>query len=156
MWEVYKICEEFCYHYSGWANNQNKSCSSSKVIELCSRTIYYLNDFCWSKVRLNFWNLKIWIFQRVLNGETLNMKVVDHAKLWNFVVYKFFIWNHIVNEIQIWISQIWNSNFVNDLKWKIAQLESCRSQKVMKLCSWQVFNLNPFSASKNRFILGVV
>jgi hypothetical protein len=35
------------------------------------------------------------------NGETLDMKVVDSEKLWNFVVYIFFIWNHIVNEIQI-------------------------------------------------------
>jgi hypothetical protein len=43
----------------------------------------------------------------VSNGETLNMKVVDPEKLWNFVVYKFFIWNHIANEIQNWISQIW-------------------------------------------------
>jgi hypothetical protein len=45
------------------------------------------------------------------SGETLNMKVVDPKKLWNFVVYNFFIWNHIVNEIQIW-----KSNFVNGLK----------------------------------------
>jgi hypothetical protein len=36
------------------------------------------------------------------NGETLNMKVVDPEKLWNFVVYNFFIWTHIFNEIQIW------------------------------------------------------
>jgi hypothetical protein len=151
MWEVYKICEECCYHSFEWANEQNKSCSSSKVIELCSWTIFYLNYFCRSKVRLDFWNLKIWIFQMVSNGETLNMKVVDPEKLWNFVLYKFFIWNHIVNEIQIW-----NSNFVNDLKWKNAQHESCRSQKVMKFCSWQVFNFNQFSASKNRFTLGVV
>jgi hypothetical protein len=46
------------------------------------------------------------------------MKVVHLEKLWNFVVYNFFIWNHTVNEIQISISQIWNSNFVNILKWK--------------------------------------
>jgi hypothetical protein len=87
--------------------DQNKSCLASKVIELCSWTIFYLNYFCWSKVRLNFWNLKIWFFfQTASNGETLNMKVVDPEKLWNFVAYKYFIWNHIVNEIQIWISQI--------------------------------------------------
>jgi hypothetical protein len=92
--------------------------------------------------------LKFWIFQMDSNGETLNMKVVDPKKLWNFVVYKFFISNHIVNEIQIWISQIWNSNFVVDLKWKNSQHESCRSQKVMIFYSWQVFYLNPFSAKK--------
>jgi hypothetical protein len=54
-----------------------------------------------------------------------------------------------MNEIQIWIYQIWNSNFVNDLKWKNSQDESCISQKVRKLCSWQVFILNSFRASKN-------
>jgi hypothetical protein len=99
---------------------------------------------------------KIRIFQTVSIEETTNMKVVDPNKLWNFLVYTFFIWNHIVNENQIWISQIWNSNFVKDLKWKNSQHESCRSKEVKKLCSWQVFNLNPFSASKNRFTLGVV
>jgi hypothetical protein len=36
--------------------------------------------------------LKIWIFQTASNGETLNMKVVDPEKLWNFVVYKILIW----------------------------------------------------------------
>jgi hypothetical protein len=156
MWEVYKICEECCNHYSGWANDQNKSCSSSKVIELCSWTLFYLNYFCSSKVPSNFWNLKFWIFQMVSNGETLNMKVVDREKLWNFVVYKFLFEIILSMKSKIWISQIWNSNFVNDLKWKNTQHESCRSQKVMKLSSWQVFNLNPFSASKNRFTLGVV
>jgi hypothetical protein len=40
----------------------------------------------------------------------------DPKKFWNFVVHNFFNWNRIVNEIQIWISQIWNSNFINDLK----------------------------------------
>jgi hypothetical protein len=59
---------------------------------------------------LEFENLN---FQTTSNGETLNIKVVDPEKLWNFVVYNFFISNHIVNEIQIW-----NSNFINDLKWK--------------------------------------
>jgi hypothetical protein len=34
------------------------------------------------------------------NGETLDMKVLDPEKLWNFVVYNFFIWNHIVNEFK--------------------------------------------------------
>jgi hypothetical protein len=60
---------------------------------------------------------KIRIFQAISNEETINMKVVDPNKLWNFVVYTFIL-NHIVNENHIWISQIWNSNFVNGLKWK--------------------------------------
>jgi hypothetical protein len=40
-----------------------------------------------------------------------------------FCSLQIFIWNHIVNEIQIWISQIWNSNFVNDLKWKTPNMK---------------------------------
>jgi hypothetical protein len=32
---------------------------------------------------------KIWILQTVSNEETINMKVVDPNKLWNFVVYTF-------------------------------------------------------------------
>jgi hypothetical protein len=143
---MYTIRKECYYYYTGWPNDKNKSCSSSKVIEICSRTILHLNYFCQGKVNLNFWNLKIWICQTTSNGETLNMKVVDTKKLWNFVVYNFFIWNHVVNEIQNWISQIWNSNFVNNLKWKNSKHESCRSQKVMKISSWQNFNLNLFRA----------
>jgi hypothetical protein len=63
----------------------------------------FLNYFCQSKVCLDFWNLKKidFFFQMTANGETLNMNVVDHEKLWNFIVYNIFIWNHIVNEIQI-------------------------------------------------------
>jgi hypothetical protein len=53
----------------------------------------------------------------------------------------FFIWNHIVNEIQIWISQIWNSNFVNDLKWKtpntkVVDLRKLRNFVVDKFLIW--------------------
>jgi hypothetical protein len=36
IWEMYKICEEFYYHYTGRPNDQNKSCSSSKIIKPCS------------------------------------------------------------------------------------------------------------------------
>jgi hypothetical protein len=32
------------------------------------------------------------------NGEPFKRKVVDIEKLWNVVIYNFFIWNHIVNE----------------------------------------------------------
>jgi hypothetical protein len=77
---MYKICEECYYHYTGWPNDQNKSFSSSKVIELCSWTIFNLNYFCQDKVHLDFWNVKIWTFQMTSNGETLNIKVVDSDK----------------------------------------------------------------------------
>ena len=71
----------------------------------------------------------------------IKIKVVDLGKLWNFVVDNFSIWNHLVKEKFVCISQIWNFNFVNDLKWRNYQNKSCRSQKVMKLCSWQLFDL---------------
>ena len=153
---MYKIREECYYHYTEWANDQNKSCTYWEVMKLCSWKFFNLNYFCQRKVPLNFWNLKIWNFRTTSNGETFKIEVVDLEKLWNFVVYNFFIWNHIVNEIQIWISEIWNSKFVNDLEWKNSQHESYRSSKVMKLYSWQLFYLNTFEASKKQFTLGVV
>ena len=40
------------------------------------------------------------------------------------------------------------SSFSNDLVWQNHQNKSCRSLKVMKLCSWQLFYLNSFRFSK--------
>jgi hypothetical protein len=31
-----------------------------------------------------------------LDGEMTKIKVVDLEKLWDFVVYNFFIWNHLL------------------------------------------------------------
>ena len=62
-------------------------------------------------------------------GETTKMKVVYPIKLWNFVVDNFLIWNHLVMENYVQISQIWNSNFISDLsdgetiKMKVVDLE---------------------------------
>jgi hypothetical protein len=28
---LYKICEEYYYHYAGWSNDHNKSCSTSTL-----------------------------------------------------------------------------------------------------------------------------
>jgi len=40
------------------------------------------------------------------------------------------------------------SSFSNGLVWQNHQNKSCRSLKVMKLCSWQLFYLNSFRFSK--------
>ena len=72
----------------------------------------------------------------------IKIKIVDLQKLNNFVVEFFLIWNHLLNEKYVWTSQIWNSNFVNDIGWTKYQNESCRSRKGMKLCIWQLFDLN--------------
>jgi hypothetical protein len=38
--------------------------------------------------------------------KTVKMKVVDLEKLWKFLVDNFFIWDHLVVENNVWISQI--------------------------------------------------
>jgi hypothetical protein len=45
--------------------------------------------FCRPPAQMDTATLKFWIFQTVSNEETINMKVVDPNKLWNFVVYTF-------------------------------------------------------------------
>jgi hypothetical protein len=39
---------------------------------------------------------KLIFFQTTSEGETPKMKVGDLKKLWNFVIYNFFIWYHFV------------------------------------------------------------
>jgi hypothetical protein len=53
-----------------------------------------------------FLKFKIQILKTTSDGKTINMKVVDLKKLWNFVVDDVFIWNHLVNVKYIWIPQI--------------------------------------------------
>ena len=83
------------------------------------------------------------------------MKIVDLQKLWNYVVNNFFIWNHLIMQNYVWISQIWNLNVSNDLGWKNFLNENYRSRKVMKRCSWPLFDLNSFKASNKQFTLGL-
>jgi hypothetical protein len=122
---VYKICEECYDHDTGWANDQNKSYSSSEIIELCSWTILNLNYFCNEKYVWISSHLKIWIFQTTSNGETNQIKVVAIENLWNFVVYNFFIWNHIDYEKQ--------SLNVSNLKFKF-----CKRAQMDKLQTWKL------------------
>ena len=51
--------------------------------------------------------------------------------------------------LQIWHTAKWTSNFINDLGWRNFQNESCRSQKVMKVCGFQFF-LKSFRLPKLR------
>ena len=119
-------------------------------LELYSWKPFYLKLFCYENSNFEFENLKIWIFQTTSDREITKINFVDLKKLWNFVVDNFLIWNHLVNKNYIWISQIWISNFVNDLGWRKYQNESCRSRKVMKLCSWQFFYLKSSCHGKIR------
>jgi len=48
------------------------------------------------------------------------------------------------------------TDFVNDFGWRNFQNKICRSQKVMKLYSWQLFYLNSFRASNKQFTLDLV
>ena len=59
--------------------------------------------------------------------------------LWNFVVDKFFIWNLLVVENYVWISQIWNLNFVNDLGWRNYQYKSFRWNFVVDNFSIEIY-----------------
>jgi len=73
--------------------------------------------------------------------ETHNSKVVDLEKLRNFVVHNFFIWMHLGFQICVWISQIWNSNFANDLDQKsynikVVDLEKLWNFVVQKFFIW--------------------
>ena len=70
---------------------------------------------------------KIWIFQTSSDGEMAKMKVIDPTKLYNFVVDNFFIWNHLVKENYVWISHIWNLNFLNDPGSRNNKNKICRS-----------------------------
>ena len=139
-----------------WSNNQNKLCISWEVIEFCSWQLFDLKSSCQRKLCLNSKNLNQ-NFQTTSDVKTTKIKVVGLEKFWNFVVDNFLIWNHLVIENYIWISQIWNSNFViNNLEWGNNQNKSCISQKVMKFCSWQLFYLNSFRTLNKQFALGLV
>ena len=135
----------------GWKNHQNESCRFCKVMKLCSWQLFDLKSSYHVKLCLNF---KIRIFQTTSDGKTTKIKVVGLEKLRKFVVDNYFIWHHLVMLKYVWSFQIWNSNFVNDLRWRNYQNKSCRSRKVMRLCSWQRFHLNSFSTSNNQFTLG--
>jgi hypothetical protein len=92
-----------------------------------------------------FLKFKFWIIQIKSHEKMTKMKIVDLEKLYNF-----FIWDHFVKENYVWISQIWNLNFSNDLGWRNNKNESCRSGKVKELCSWQFFRLRSFCQGKLR------
>ena len=97
---------------------------------------------------LKIWNLK---FSTTSDGQTSITKVVDLEKLCNFVVDNFFIWSYLIKENYVWISQIWNLNFSNNLGWRKNQNKSCRSRKVIQLCSWQRFYLKSSFSRKTTF-----
>ena len=60
------------------------------------------------------------------DGKTLNIKVVEIEKLWNFVVHNFFIWNHLSSQNMVCIYQIWN-------KFKIQILQITSDEKTLNI-----------------------
>ena len=70
----------------------------------------------------HFLKFKFWIDKIKSHEKMTKMKVVDLSKCC-------FIWIHFVKENYVWISQILNFNFSNDLGWRNNQNESCRSRK---------------------------
>ena len=83
-------------------------------------------------------------YLRFSDGEATKTKVVDLKKLCNFVVDNFSIWNHLSNRNYIWFLKfkIWIFQITSDEE--NTQNKSCRSQKVVQLCSWQFFHLKSF------------
>jgi len=116
-----------------WSNDENKSCRSRKFIKLCSWQIFYLNSFCKGKLRLKFSNLNF----RVLND--LGWRNNQNESCRSLVTFWFeiILWRKTIFEFL----KIWNLKFLNDLGWINNKNQSCRSRKVMKLCSWQLFDL---------------
>ena len=58
LYERCRFCEHRYYRFVEWRNDQNKSCRSWQVIQLCSWKLFHLNSFRLPKLRLNFSNLK--------------------------------------------------------------------------------------------------
>jgi len=71
-----------------------------------------------------------------MDREVHKTKVLDLKKLYNFIVDNFFIWNYLSNK-----NYIWSLKFSNELGWRNDQNKTCRFQKVIQFCSWQLFHL---------------
>jgi len=74
----------------GWRNNQNKSCSSQKIMQLYSWRLFSFEIIYPRKSHMNFLTFEIRIFQTTSDGEMTKTKFVDLKKLLNFVVDNFF------------------------------------------------------------------
>ena len=98
----------------------------------------------------HFLKFKFWIVQTKSHEKITKIKVINLEKLYNFVVDNFFIWDYFMKENYVGISQNWNLNFSNDLRWRNNWNESYRSRKVIQLCSWQLFRLRSFCQGKLR------
>ena len=135
-----------------------KLCRSWVVMkfELYSWKHFDLKLFCYENSNFEFKKFKIRFFQTTSDGEMTKMNFVILKRLWNFVVDNVLIWNHLAMRKLRLNLKIWNSNFINDLGWRNSLNENYRSRKVIKLCSWQLFELTSFRASNKQFILGLV
>jgi hypothetical protein len=69
--------------------------------------------------------------------DEIYIKFVVLDEIYNFIVQIFLIWDRL--DVQIF--KIYNLNFSNDLGWRNDQNKNYRSQKVMQLCSSQLFHL---------------
>jgi hypothetical protein len=129
--------------------------TNTKVVDLKKLCrIVVDNFFIWNhlsnKITFEFLTFKIRIFETTSDGETTKIKGVDHETLYNFVVDNFSF--EIINprKIMFEFRHIWILNSSNDIGWRNDQNGSRRSQKVIKLCSWQVFHLNSKYSFQNQ------
>jgi hypothetical protein len=73
----------------------------------------------------------------ISNGKTFKIKDIDLEKLWNFVVYNFFIWNHIGNEkISLNLSNMKFKYCTKSPKMKVVDLGKLWNFVVGKFLIW--------------------
>jgi len=104
---IFKIQILICSNKFGWINDQNKSCTSQWVIQLCCCQHFHLKWF----TILIFFNLLYFEIQ-ILNcskksaREMTKIKVVDLDEFYSFVIDDFFILNHLLPQSSIWSYRI--------------------------------------------------
>jgi hypothetical protein len=92
-----------------------------------------------TKTTSEFKKFTIWILKTTSKEKTTNMKVVGIEELGNFVVDNVLVWNHLVMQNYVWILKF--EFFKLSRMEKPTKIKSCRYWNVMKLCSWQFFDL---------------
>ena len=87
----------------------------------------------------------------MLDEQMIKINFVDLKKLWNFVVGNILILNHLVVQKRRLNLKILKFEFLKkNLGWKNFLNKNCRSPKVMKHCSWQLFDLKTSCHAKLR------
>ena len=155
IWEICKIYEQCYYHFLGWTNDQNKSCTSWWVVQLSCSWLFKMKSFGVSKYclnlpfleiqNLNYSNRVTWKYDQNKSCRSwwvlqLSCSSLFHRK--SFGVSK--------SCLKFLFFEIQNLNCSNQVTWKDDQNKSCRSRWFVELCSWQKIYLKSFYHEKLR------